>query len=181
MQEGYRFLDEKRMLLAAEMVHQLRRFEALMAHFHEHYEQAREALRRAAARHGLDGLQCYPASPAADTELGLSQRALLGVPLLDAEMNLVRPEVPAGPHPSPEAEACREAFARVLLDSATLAALSSNLNRLLQEYRRTERRARALEDVLLPEIAQTLQELETRLEEGELEEATRVRLVGRRD
>jgi V/A-type H+-transporting ATPase subunit D len=59
--------------------------------------------------------------------------------------------------------------------SATLAGIAGNLERLRHEYRRTERRARALEDVLLPEITGTIYELEARLEEVEQEEAIRVR------
>jgi vacuolar-type H+-ATPase subunit D/Vma8 len=39
----------------------------------------------------------------------------------------------------------------------------------------TARRARALEDVLLPELSATLAELDARLEEVEQEEAIRVR------
>ena len=52
---------------------------------------------------------------------------------------------------------------------------AGNLERLRLEYRRTERRTRALEDVLMPEIDLTIKELETRLEEIEQEEAIRVR------
>lgn len=82
-----------------------------------------------------------------------------------------------GAHPSPEAERCRRAFLDLLQRSAELAALADNLERLRLEYRHTERRARALEDVLMPEIDQTLYELESRLEEIEQEEAIRVRQV----
>ena len=48
--------------------------------------------------------------------------------------------------------------------------------RLAAEYRRTERRARALEDVILPEIEGTLREVESHLEEVDQEEAIRTRL-----
>jgi V/A-type H+-transporting ATPase subunit D len=51
-----------------------------------------------------------------------------------------------------------------------------NLERLYQEYRRTVRRVRALQDVLLPEIDATLYEVETRLEELEQDEGLWVRL-----
>ena len=47
------------------------------------------------------------------------------------------------------------------------------------EYRRTARRTRALEDVLLPEIDETLRVIAASLEESEREEAIRVRQIHR--
>jgi V/A-type H+-transporting ATPase subunit D len=50
---------------------------------------------------------------------------------------------------------------------------------LRREYRRTERRARALENILLPEIEAVLQVIEDHLEALDREEAVRVRHVHR--
>ena len=73
--------------------------------------------------------------------------------------------------PSPEAEACRQAFAAVLAAGAQLAAVSGNLERLSLEYRRSVRRARALQDVMLPELNHSIADIEGRLEELEQEDA----------
>ena len=59
--------------------------------------------------------------------------------------------------------------------AARLAVLTGNLERLRVEYLRTSRRARALEDVLLPEIDERLGVIDNALEEQEREEAVRVR------
>ena len=48
--------------------------------------------------------------------------------------------------------------------------LAGNLERMYREYRRTVRRVRALQDVLLPEVDATLNEVESRLEELEQDE-----------
>ncbi|MCK4708870.1 MAG: ATPase, partial [Gammaproteobacteria bacterium] len=45
---------------------------------------------------------------------------------------------------------------------------------LENEYQKTSRRARALEDVLLPEIDQTLAQIDTALEDMDKEEVVRV-------
>ncbi len=63
---------------------------------------------------------------------------------------------------------------------APLAAGRNNLERLAAEYRRTERRARALENVLLPEIDRSLATIEEQLELADQEEALRIRMAGRR-
>ena len=60
-----------------------------------------------------------------------------------------------------------------------LTLLSGNLYRLVDDYRRTERRARALEDVLLPETRVAIRQLEEQLDDQDQEEAIRVRLKAR--
>jgi V/A-type H+-transporting ATPase subunit D len=175
MREGYQFLDEKRLLLAAEMLEELRRYEQAFVAFRESLGGAGEMLAAAVARHGLEGVQVYPPARIEGVELRVTRRQLLGVRLIEAVLH--GEPVPAAPaeNPSPEAESCRDMFADLLRQAAVLAALVGNLERLRLEYRRTERRARALEDVLMPEIEQTIYELESRLEEIEQEEAIRVR------
>lgn len=175
MREGYEFLDEKRLLLAAEMLRELKRFEGQWAQFQGILREAAQALREAVARHGFEGVQVYPAAKLDSVALDVKPEMLLGVRLQQARLTA---ELGAPPHvlnPSPEAERCRRAFLSVMEQSATLAGITGNLERLRHEYRRTERRARALEDVLLPEITGTIYELEARLEEVEQEEAIRVR------
>jgi V/A-type H+-transporting ATPase subunit D len=80
---------------------------------------------------------------------------------------------------TPEGEQCRARFDALLPIAARLAVLTGNLERLRREYIRTARRARALEDVLLPEIDARLDGIETALEELEREESVRVRRVVR--
>jgi V/A-type H+/Na+-transporting ATPase subunit D len=55
------------------------------------------------------------------------------------------------------------------------AVCSLNLRRLMREYVRTERRARAIENVLLPEIEWSLRFIDEQLEILDQEEIARVR------
>ena len=82
-------------------------------------------------------------------------------------------------NPSPEALRCGETFRELVELSAELAGISGNLYRLLAAYRATERRARALENVILPEIEQALARLSARLEEQDLEDTLRARRLAR--
>ena len=175
MHEGYVFLDEKCLLLAREILAQLERYDALADHIERLRGEAGRALRAAIARHGLEGVQCYPAVAGSETELQLTRGSLMGVKLQEAELLSAAERIEAAANPTPEAEACRRVFRELLLQSARLAALSGNLERLWHEYRRSARRARALHDVLLPEIDETLHDMEARLDELEQEEARTVR------
>jgi V/A-type H+-transporting ATPase subunit D len=179
MQEGYRFLDEKRLVLAAEILQQLKQYETLLSKYRAAYNEAARALRRAVVRQGLIGLEHYPPLDCALT-LQEQNRSVLGVELREVEATR-ECQPPPEPHPltSPEADKCRERFAQLLPILAQVAAVAGNLERLREEYRRTARRARALEDVLLPEIAEALERIDTALEELEKEEAVRVKMMRR--
>lgn len=171
MHEGYVFLDEKCLLLAGEILRELEHFGRLQREFLRLHDAALAALQGAVARHGLQGLQVHPSSDLAAAQLRLSARSLMGVRLQQAEWLAGAAPVPESVQPSPEAEACRRAFAGVLAHSATLAAVSGNLERLSLEYRRSVRRARALQDVMLPELDHSIYDIESRLEELEQEDA----------
>jgi V/A-type H+-transporting ATPase subunit D len=178
MRAGYRFLDEKRLILAAEILGQLRRYEEELAAFRGAYAAATEALRGAVARHGVEGLELYPPAPALGGQLRVTPSSVLGVTLHGIACEIGQPVRPAAAvDESPEAAHCRALFRELIPRTARLAVLSGNLERLRLEYTRTARRARALEDVLLPEIDDTLKVVDTALEELEREEAVRVRQV----
>ena len=175
MHEGYVFLDEKCLLLAGEILRELDRYATLQRDFLELNDVSLAALQAAVARHGLEGLQVYPSADLARARLSIRTRTLMGVALQEAAFE-------AGPAPaaqavnrSPEAEQCRRAFVAVLAAAARLAALSGNLERLSLEYRRSVRRARALQDVMLPELDQSIADIDNRLEELEREDAISMR------
>ena len=170
MRDGYVFLDEKCLLLAGEILRELGRHDAAQRLLLAAYDAALAALQAAIARHGLHGLQVYPAQDIDEAQIPRVHRTLMGVPLQDATWD--GRSSPAAPScdASPEAEACRQAFADVLEAVVPVAAAAGNLERLSLEYRRSVRRARALQDVLLPEIDRDVAEVEGRLEELEQED-----------
>jgi V/A-type H+-transporting ATPase subunit D len=181
MREGYTFLDEKCLLLAGAMLGELTRFESLWREHAQKRADAEDALGAALGRHGLEGLAIYPLSSAEPGGLALAveRRSVMGVALLD-----VIPEVriPAVADPllrSPEADACAQAHASLLRSAAELAAAGANLERLQHEYRRTSRRARALDAVLLPEIERDIDDMALTLEEQERDEAVSMRPRGK--
>jgi V/A-type H+/Na+-transporting ATPase subunit D len=175
MREGYDFLDEKCMLLAGEMLRELAHHDSLQRAFLESHAEAVTALRAALGRHGLQGLEVCPAAELSEAEVPKTSRLLMGVRLQEAELHTGDTTPKSAVNPSPEAMHCRRAFLELLTQAATLAAVSGNLERLYLEYRRAARRARALQDVLLPELEHTLAEIEARLDELEQEDALGMR------
>lgn len=202
VREGFEFLDEKRVILAQEMLKRLEAWKKARERYDALHEEAAVALVRALGRHGLDGLGIYPVERIEDAATDIRETRFLGVNLLDgglagaAEMGteMGGTEMGNGPisgsaagnganphlavNPSPEAERCREAFSALVPLGFELAVMRASLERLVAEYIRTERRARALENVVLPEIEDSLSFMDEQLEAMDQEEAIRVRNAG---
>lgn len=177
MHEGYVFLDEKCLLLAGEILRQLAMHGQLQQRFATLHADAVAALQAAVARHGLQGLQVHPPADLAGAGVLITARSLMGVRLqaatwqTDATTGHPADTAAEAVLPSPEAKACRQAFASAMATGVELAAVSGNLERLSFEYRRSVRRARALQDVMLPELDHVIGDIEGRLEELEQEDA----------
>ena len=171
MRDGHAFLDEKCLLLAGEMLKELGRYASARREFVQARAAALDRLREAVARHGLGGLQAYPAADAGAIRVVRAVRTLMGVSVQEAALQGSLGPARDAIDPSPEAEACRNAFAALIAAALPLAAVAGNLERLALEYRRSVRRARALQDVLLPELDRDVADSETRLEELEQEDA----------
>ncbi len=178
IQEGYELLDEKRMLLATEILRQLRQHDELLARVQDDERLARDALEKAVFEHGFDELSVQPPCPVDTLLLRTDSRRFLGIDLI--EVDLERGELKAlapSLRSTPELRRCAEAFRALAHDHAALSGNTRNLRRLTDEYVRTERRARALEKVLLPEIDESLRFIEEQLDALDQEEALRVRMA----
>lgn len=175
MHEGYVFLDEKCLLLAGEMLRQLGLLAALRATLEAAQARAVQALQAGLGRHGLAGLTLLPPPPQDEARGEVQAAALMGVRLQQARWTTDGRPPPPAVADSPEARDLREAFTALVEAAAPLAAVQGNLERLSQEYRRSVRRARALQDVLLPELAHGIADIATRIEELEQQDAITMR------
>jgi V/A-type H+-transporting ATPase subunit D len=175
--EAYDFLDEKRLLLAAEVLRQLRQYEKLLEDYEALRQRAEQSLVATVRRHGLHGAQVYPGHFLENAELESTSTSFMGVTLMTNDLHLPdeTESIPAC-NPSPEAENSRAIFLELTKLAAVLTAISGNLHRLFAEYRRTERRARALENIVIPEMSHSLREMSARLEELDQEDIVRVHL-----
>ena len=176
VREGHALLDEKRMLLAAEILAGLRRYGGLRQQWLADLAEAREALAQAVRRHGLDGVTTQPGRPGGLGPVTLEERRLLGLRLAEARLGRrdAEPEFPPA-ESSPESESCARLFAGLAARAAEVAGLAASLRIMARDYVRTERRARALENVILPEIEGDIRFVESQLESIDQEESIRVR------
>jgi V/A-type H+-transporting ATPase subunit D len=181
VREGFEFLDEKRVILAQEMLRRLDTFQLDRDRYQALHAEAVVAMARALGRHGLDGLEVQPPRMLKTASLDLSEQPFLGVSLVDAELVFEPSESAPSVNPSPEARRCAAAFVELTRLALGMAVQRSCLERLINEYTRTERRAGALENVVLPEITESLEFINEQLEAVDQEEAIRVRTARKSD
>ena len=79
--EAYEFLDEKRLLLAAELLRQLADYDRLLREVNQLRRQAVSALVHAVSQHGLQGLSVYPAAAIETARFDTDTRNFMGVML----------------------------------------------------------------------------------------------------
>ena len=149
MREGYAFLDEKCLLLAGEMLRQVRAHQALARELAVLQRDSAAALAAALARHGLHGLAGLPARRRAGADPDRLSPSAWGDHVAGAgdRANAARHRPPSfhRPRPKPAAPPIDawptgwQRWQRYRRHSRDCYA----------EYRRTVRRVRALQDVLL--------------------------------
>lgn len=174
--EGYDLLDEKRILLAAAIRRALAQLETLQSECRQAERAAVEAFKAALGRHGFDELSVYPPPllPTGD-RLELARSRLLGLELVAARWREgTRSHEVQPPYAAPEARVCALAYRRQLAALTQLAACIVTIRRLAREFTRTERRARAIENILLPEIEDLVRLVTEQLEQLDQEEIARL-------
>ena len=182
IEEGHHFLDERRVALAHELLRRAAAYVEHRAAFQARHEQARVALADAVGRHGFEGVQVCPPWQLQAGALRSEATPFLGVRLVDrVELPLQAVADPAPAWRTSEAAQCAAAFRALTQEAARLAGEVASLLRLLTEYRRTERRVRALENIVLPEVKADERRFEAALEELDQEEVMRSRLFSTAD
>ena len=174
--DGHEFLDQKRMLLAGETLRWLARYQQLAGRLTAAHQRAKITLAEAIARHGMDELNALNAAWTHPAAVYIDDDDFLGVSLRDVRCELDSSSPPHGLNPSPELRRCAMRFRELVMLAVELTGIASSLHRLEREYQRTERRARALEDVIMPEVREAMKKISEDLEEYEQEEAIRVRI-----
>jgi len=179
VQEGYQLLDEKRILLAGQIRRELARLRGLHSVLRAAEAAARTALVAALGRHGLDALSVHRPDSLADFDLVVARSRFLGLQLPDARLVRAHGAEAVGSTGrsvgSAEIAECIRAH-RALLESVFALAVSSlRVRRLIREFVRTERRTRAIENILVPELRGAVQFVEEQLDAMDQEELARLR------
>jgi V/A-type H+-transporting ATPase subunit D len=181
--EGRAVLEERRDLVARQMMQLIHALKATDAELAQLRRDAMKALQRGTLRYGALGLTRFAADGTPLVTDSWSKRNYFGSILVDGPEKVdTFPEKieTGGWESSVELDQAIAAFQRLLLALAERARQENNLLRLTRAFRRVQRRVNAIEQVLIPELDVTIREMEATLDEMERESLVRSLLAKRK-
>ncbi len=169
--EGFELLDQKRQILALELVRRIERLRQAEREVAQRLALAHEALREASLSSGSAALDRVTLGVPTDHEVRLSEQHLMGLHIPKVNLQAGEAQIRFGfAGTSPGADLARRRFAEVLPLLANLAELQNAVLLLGRELRRAQRRCNALTKILIPEHRRAIHHVAGALEEREREE-----------
>jgi V/A-type H+-transporting ATPase subunit D len=182
MGEGKSVLEERRDLLAHMMLDQIRITEELFKQSDQIFTRARKQVRRAMLRHGTRGIIRFAEPGTSLPDAGWSIANRLGTLWLQktaTEASSAHRRPQGKWEISLELELAVTAVNELLRYLTDLAAAQNNLSRLVDVFRRTQRRVNALDYILLPEIDDRIRSMEEAMDEMDRDDLVRTLLIKR--
>lgn len=165
---GYELMDRKRNILIREMMKLMEDVNHLREQLEKTYEQAYQALQQANLTNGV--ISEYAKSVPMDDGIHITYRSVMGVeiPLLHYEEKSVTLNYGMNrTHSSLDyAYLC---FHKVKVMSVTLAQIDNSVYRLANAIRKTQKRANALKNIVIPDFQYQIKYISDVLEERERE------------
>ncbi|MGA2976647.1 MAG: V-type ATP synthase subunit D [Spirochaetia bacterium] len=183
-QQGAELLRGKREALVREFLSELQRFVDTREALRKELTEAKQSLMRALALDGPEAVASAGLASRRSIELATTERNIWGTRIVEVETDYVQrdPEdrgfTAAGA--SARIEEAAERFEASMELILRVAPLDCKLGRLAEEIRRTSRRVNALEQRLLPSLAEQVQYIRGVLDQREREDILRLKHLKKR-
>ena len=175
-QTGYELMDRKRNILIRELMALMDTAKQLQGQIDSVFSQAYASLQKANLALGV----CDRIAEAVevDDSLSIRTRSVMGVELPRIPGQSPPPRLEYGlSGTSPLLDDCYLNFHRVKELTRRLAEVETSIYRLAQAIRKTQKRANALQNIVLPELEGTIRFITDALEEKEREEFVRMKVI----
>lgn len=173
---GYDLLDRKRSILVREMMALIGVATEIQKKIDSTYSDAYAALQRANIVLGF----IEPLAKAVPTDNGLdiTYRSVMGVELLDVALAEENQGIPFGLHTSDSLlDEAYLKFVEVKRLTARLAQVENSVYRLADSIKRTQKRANALKNIMIPRFQGDIKFITEALEEKDREEFSRLKVI----
>jgi len=179
--EGYEILDRKREVLTRELVQMARDAEEIQQKVFTLLEEAYRAMEKAQLRSGREHVEWAALAAKETLDIQLRFRGVMGVavPVIEAQGDAQEMLYSLG-DTTASLDETANAFHDVLDLIPKLSEVVTSVWRLAVELRKTQRRVNALQYIFIPEYEETVQFIESSLEEREREEIFRLKLLKQR-
>jgi V/A-type H+-transporting ATPase subunit D len=169
--EGYDLLNQKREILAIEIVRKIDAIRKIEAEFQEVLNQLYSAYRNAAVDMGSDAITLQSCSEMRNYFLQMDFTKLMGLKLLNFKLGF-KNNLPAVTLPPTSAsyDNAKEQSRKVLRILAQYATITKSVIMLSRELKKVQRRVNALEKIFIPQHEEAKKYITDRIEEMEREE-----------
>ena len=173
---GFELLDRKRNIIVREMMLLIDRAADIQSKIDPCYAEAYQALQRANVAHGIceDIAQSVPV----ENGLSLSSRSVMGVEIPLVSLDAEPVELSYGfMDTSALVDEAYIKFDQVKKLTAELAEVENSVYRLATAVNKTQKRANALKNIILPRLTSTVKYITDSLEEKEREDFSRLKVI----
>ncbi|NBK98243.1 MAG: V-type ATP synthase subunit D [Erysipelotrichia bacterium] len=173
---GYELMDRKRNILIREMMELLDDVRMLRNEITKTYEVAYLALQRANISMGV--ISEYAKAVPIDSGISITYRSVMGVEIPKLHYEKQAMDLYYGLEAANSTlDYAYECFHKVKSMSITLAEIDNSVYRLANAIRKTQKRANALKNVVIPDFQNTSKYISDVLEEREREEFSRQKVI----
>jgi V/A-type H+-transporting ATPase subunit D len=176
--EGYEILDQKREVLAKELVRLANDAETMEAQMAKLLASAYSVLEKAMLMMGRERVEWAALAVYKTVDVQVKYRGVMGIslPLIEASGEPPAMTYSLG-NTTATLDEANALFREVLSRLPELSRLVTSVWRLAVELRKTQRRVNALQYIFIPDYEETIAFIESALEEQEREETFRLKLL----
>ncbi|MDE5917051.1 MAG: V-type ATP synthase subunit D [Oscillospiraceae bacterium] len=174
---GYDLMDRKRNILIREMMNLMDKAKALRGTIEDTYKEAYEALQYANITLGV--IDKIAESIPAENGITVSYRSVMGVSI--PKVSIIQPDVREIPYgfysTNSQLDRAYVSFSRVKEITVVLAEVENCIFRLAAAIKKAQKRANALQNILIPRYEEMVKYIVDSLEEKEREEFSRLKVI----
>ena len=175
---GYELLDRKRNILIREMMTLIQRAASIQDKIDDTYDKAYAALQKANITLGICG-ELSRTVPL-DNGLNVAYRSVMGVEIPMVSLEPMSIPIPFGLNATNiMLDSAYNDFNEVKLLTAELAEVENSVYRLADAIKKTQKRANALKNIMIPRFEATVKIIANALEEKDREEFSRLKIIKR--
>ncbi len=175
---GFELLDKKRNILIRELMSLIETAKEIQGRIESTFSEAYRALQRANIEMGIDEVEKLSHAVAIETDVEVKFRSVMGVeiPIVIMPKPGMRP-VYGFSTTSISLDIARQRFNDVKDLTKTLAQVENSIYRLADSIKKTQKRANALKNIIIPRYEEETKLIQNALEEKEREEFSRLKVI----
>ena len=178
--EGYELLDKKRNILIAEMMDLIDKAEAIQSQIDTTFGEAYKALQTANITIGISAVEQIGHAVPIEENIDIKCKSIMGVeiPIVTAEKGEAQPKYGFF-RTSVALDEAYKKFHKVKTLTIELAEVENAVYRLADTIKKTQKKANALKNVMIPRYEKITADIQNALEEKDREEFTRLKVIKR--